>query len=156
MRLFSALRPSGAAVTDLAERLRGLPGADRFEPRSRWHITLCFYGEAEPAPCAEQLRARLDGLPAPRLRLAGSGRFGRVYFAGVQEQPQGSLSALAAAGGAGSDYHPHLTLTRRGDRLTEDPLEGYAGPWFTPTEAVLLASAHGQYRMMDRFALHAG
>lgn len=153
MRLFSALRPAKGAAADLAERLSE---PDRFEPRSRWHITLCFYGEADAAARADQLRARLDGVWAPRLRLAGSGRFGRVYFAAVEERRPGSLQALASACGAGAEYRPHLTLSRRADRLASDPLDGYLGPWFTAAEAVLLASAHGQYRVMDRFALHAG
>ncbi|WP_051898674.1 2'-5' RNA ligase family protein [Sciscionella sediminilitoris] len=150
MRLFSAVFPDEAAARHLEHALHGLP--EPVTPRPRWHITLCFHGEEEPGPRAERLRTGLAGRPAPRLRLAGSGRFGAVYFAAVDEAEPGVLRELALACGAGRRFHPHLTLSRA---MRGDPLAGYSGPWFTAREAALVASEGGQYTVLDRFPLCA-
>ncbi|WP_020498398.1 2'-5' RNA ligase family protein [Sciscionella marina] len=150
MRLFSAVFPDETAARHLEHAVRGLP--ERVTQRPRWHITLCFHGEEEPGPMAERLRARLTGMPAPRLRLAGSGRFGAVYFAAVDEAEPGVLRELALACGAGWWFHPHLTLSRA---VPGDPLAGYSGPWFTAPEAALVASEGGRYTVLRRFPLCA-
>lgn len=158
-RLFTAVFPDEAAAEDLAARLADCPA--RLVPRHRWHVTLCFYGQDDPRSRAEWLAEHLAGQHAPWLRLAGSGRFGAVYFAAVEEpeleRPDTTpLRELARACGATKRYRPHLTLTRRAERLGDDPLLGYTGPWFRAAEVAMVASAHGEYTVLERFALHEG
>jgi 2'-5' RNA ligase len=170
--LFSAIIPSDQAIEDLAGRVAELtteiatestaglaPPADlRWVPPDRWHITLGFFGDDDhPRPRGRWLTRRADGLAAPRLRLAGSdvfgvGRAGGVLWVGVTpdtEAGQAALAALASAGGADRRrFRAHLTVARwrtgAADRSRLRQLfADYAGPWFTPTEAVLIESTPG-------------
>ncbi|MFD1151536.1 2'-5' RNA ligase family protein, partial [Saccharothrix hoggarensis] len=74
MSLFSALFPPADVVDELLDALAPLRLAHprlRWVRPDRWHVTVRFFGEAEPA---DQLAALL-GLAAPVVRLRGSGRF---------------------------------------------------------------------------------
>lgn len=151
-------------MLDLAELLAAFRGVDdrlRFTPAERWHITLRFYGEDDPATRAQWLRDRVSALPAPRLRLAGAGTFPGVFFAGVDTDGPSeavALRKLAFAAGAERRYRAHLTLARwrspevSRERLTP-LLEGYAGPWFVPDAVALVRSEAGEYRVLDRMPL---
>jgi 2'-5' RNA ligase len=173
-RLFSAVVPPEPALDHLSEwlspRMSAL-GADlRWNPRSRWHITLGFYGDGDdPDRRTVWLRTRLAGLAAPRLRLAGGGTFPGVLWAGVDTDADTDaevFAAVADAAGAGDDdrlpFRPHLTLARwRRDRAeTDSPvtaLNGYTGPWFTPDGVVLMRSETARsgfdYTAVERIAL---
>ncbi|MEU6697439.1 2'-5' RNA ligase family protein [Pseudonocardia sp. NPDC046786] len=171
MRLFTALWPPAPVVANLRAALAQRPwppgGGWRPVPPEDWHVTLCFHGEDDPARLAGALDTALAGAPAPRLRLAGTGRFPGVLWAGVQ--PAGALADLAARAGAGpAGFRAHLTLARRsrtaeraappGERTDPDPAPG---PWWTPTEVLLVRSdpAHGApagapvYRAVHRVPL---
>ncbi len=150
-RLFSALVPPASALDDLAARLTD--ASVRWTPRARWHITLGFFGDDDdPDRRAKWLRRRVTGRPAPALRLAGGGTFRGVLWVGVDTPTDADahrLARLAQAAGAGRrGFQPHLTLARwRSAAPDEDALialfAGYTGPWFTPTEVLLMRSELG-------------
>lgn len=112
-------------------------------PARQWHVTLGFFA-ADPDidGRAAWLTERVTDLPAPRVRLTGSGRFDRVGWLGVRASAE--FAGLATAAGAGERFHPHLTIARwqpgaesDADVLL-DALAGYSGPWWTPHEVVLM------------------
>ncbi len=122
-------------------------------PTRRWHLTVCFHGEADPGVLARRLDARLaDGpygpAPAPRLRLAGAVSFARVIAAGVQTGGPADTEALAtlvaAAGGDPVSHEPHVTVARtarRGDRPPSGgPVHRFTGSWWRPEEVCLVRS----------------
>lgn len=139
MRLFVGLYPPGPVVQALPRRT------------SREHVTLAFLGEVEdPAPLRSGLE-RVVGLPAPRLRLAGAGRFcGGAVWLGLAGD-LGALHALhavvsQAVGEAGlrvdaGRWQPHLTVGR--GRPPPDLLT-YEGPEAAWHEVALVESRLGR------------
>jgi 2'-5' RNA ligase len=147
VRLFTAVVPPPDVLDHLQEWLSdhaaGTDGALRWTPRSRWHVTLGFFGDDDLDGRTAWLRLRLAGRTAPRLRLAGGGTFPGVLWAGVHTDDDGeSLARLAEAAGASERdaggqqfrpqrFQPHLTLARwhdarSGDRHG-DPIGGRIG-----------------------------
>lgn len=143
-RLFTALVPPPAAVTEMAAALAGpVPaGWRRVDPAS-WHVTLAFHGDADPVVLAVALDA-VAGTPGPRLRIDGTGAFPGVRFARVVAEPEAALHALVAAvGGDAAGFVPHLTVLRRRGRGHPEPsarLPRLVGPWWQVDEVVLMAS----------------
>ena len=139
MRLFTALWPPAEVLPDVV-----VPDGWRPVPAERWHVTLAFHGVDDPAVRAADLDGRLSGARAPRLRLAGCGTFPGVLWAGVVAAGPDDLAVLhalvAGAGGDPDTYLPHLTLARA--RRRRRPVVPYLppGPWWTPAEALLVAS----------------
>ncbi len=162
MRLFVAVdldEAVRAAVGRLAlclgERLKAAPGALRWVPVERLHLTLTFLGEA-PEPQAEHVRRLLTaplGGPAFGVTLSGLGVFPevgvpRVIWIGVDEGAAALARVheevrrrLRTTGIPIEDrrFAPHLTLARvrrspalRSSRLREE-LRRHAqaplGPW---------------------------
>lgn len=138
LRLFVGLYPPGPVLQALPRRT------------DREHVTLAFLGEVDdPAPLRSGLE-RVAGLPAPRLRLAGAGRFrGSAVWLGLA----GDLAALHAlhaavgevVGEAGlrvdtGRWQPHLTVGR--GRLPPDLL-AYEGPEAAWHEVALVQSRLG-------------
>ncbi|BBG00755.1 MULTISPECIES: 2'-5' RNA ligase family protein [Pseudonocardia] len=162
MRLFTALWPPAPVLAALRVA-PAVPSEGGWRPvrPENLHITLCFHGEDDPVRRAEALDAALAGAPAPRLRLAGIGRFPGVLWVGVQ--PADALLDLAARAGADpARFRAHLTLARRSrtaDRAAAPepepepvpvpvPVPGLGlgpgpGPWWTPAEALLVRSDPG-------------
>jgi 2'-5' RNA ligase len=143
--LFSALFPPDDVVEELHDALRGVRAAYprlRWQHPARWHVTVRFFGEAEPAD-------QLDGLrpvTAPVLRLRGSGSFRHALWIGVD----GELAELAEAAGLGPDWRPHLTVAR-GAGL---PHVEFTGREWTATEVALVRSDPGRgYTVLDRVPL---
>ncbi|MER7438659.1 2'-5' RNA ligase family protein, partial [Pseudonocardia alni] len=169
MRLFTALWPPPGAVAALTRALGGAPsplpdGARRADP-STWHVTLCFHGDDDPDARAATLDIALAGAVAPRLRIAGTGTFPGVLWAGVEERDgpaAGALADLAARAGATGPrpYLPHVTLARWDRRRGDATVGGdgiAAGPWWTPGEAVLVRSEPGaRYTVLHRVPLRPG
>ncbi|RAK31929.1 2'-5' RNA ligase [Actinoplanes lutulentus] len=86
------------------------------------------------------------------LRLAGSGRFGPVVWAGVD----GDLAALSelrervlkSLSGFPSDprpFHPHVTISYRFSQDAVDALSGYIGPEWQVDGFSLTQSTNGNY-----------
>jgi 2'-5' RNA ligase len=144
MRLFTALVPPAAAVADMAAALAGpVPAGWRRVDPAGWHVTLVFHGEADPTAVAAALDG-VAGMPAPRLRIDGTGAFPGVRYARVVAEPPAALHALVAAmGGDVARFVPHLTvLRRRGQGHPESParLPRLVGPWWVADDVVLMAS----------------
>jgi 2'-5' RNA ligase len=154
--LFVAVFPPSDALEALR---RVLPPVARLTPTSKWHLTLFFLGEVEPAHADEVARILGDVQPPGRfsLRLAGGGRFGSVAWAGVA----GDLARLAAlrtsvhdaltAGGFPHDartWTPHLTVSYRGDRATWHALSDFAGSEWDVAEFALVRSQGGRYEQL--------
>ena len=162
MRTFVAVRPPPEAVTHLQAELARWPSAPE-----RWHVTLAFLGEVDaPRRLAAPLGAVCAATDPFRLRLAGSGTFGRggPVWVGVDGDVD-RLTALAqdvanACRRAGVDverraYRPHLTVGRRGH---PDPraLASYIGPEWRVDEVELVVSHLGRvvrHEVVDRLPL---
>ncbi|WP_317797264.1 RNA 2',3'-cyclic phosphodiesterase [Actinoplanes sichuanensis] len=151
-RLFVAVFPAEEAVDHLR---RYLPASAARRPE-KWHVTLAFLGDV-PGPDVPSVVAALADVPLPgliNLRLAGSGTFGAVLWAGVH----GSLEQLTAfredirTALAAADFpidarpfRPHLTISYRHDRRLAAILDGYSGPSWPVTEFALVDSVEGDY-----------
>jgi 2'-5' RNA ligase len=174
-----AVVPPAAALADLeraVDPLREAPGAPRWTPPDRWHLTLLFLGSV-PADRVAGLTAALGAAVPPTppmtLRLAGGGRFGsrrrpQVAWAGV-DGDVGPLAELAGRLAAAArrlrlpvedrPFRAHLTLGRwrphqpaDGDLL--DRLAGYRGPAWPVTEVRLVESRLGpqpRYQAVQRW-----
>jgi len=175
--LFLAVDPPPDAVADLERALvplRAAPGAPRWTPSSRWHLTLVFLGDvpaASLAPLTAGVEPAVAATPPLTLRLAGAGRFGSrrrpaVCWAGV-EGDVAALSALAARLAAAVQvvglpvedrpFRAHLTLGRwrpgaPADAEVVDRLAGYRGPDWPVTEVRLLESHLGPRPTYDVLA----
>lgn len=154
-RLFTAIWLPPPVLAELSGVLDADPGWPpegwRAVPASRWHLTLCFHGEADPGVLARRLDTRLavhDRARAPWLRLAGAVSFAKVVAAEVctgGPRHDEALAALVAAAGADpAGYRPHVTVartSRRGDRPPRGgPLDRFAGCWWRPEEICLVRS----------------
>jgi 2'-5' RNA ligase len=127
------------------EHLRHALVGGRSTNPDQWHLTRAFLGDRD-----DEL-ALLDALAevAPRhrpfeLRVAGSGRFPGVEWAGVAGQ-LGALEGLAADVAQACRvqlgvYRPHITIARRGRAAL--PV-GYVGPTWTVSSFDLVHSALG-------------
>jgi 2'-5' RNA ligase len=154
--------------------LRDAPGAPRWTPPSRWHLTLLFLGDVPAhllAPLTTAVAPAVAGTPPLTLRLAGAGRFGSarrpvVCWAGLAGDVAGltalagRLSAAARALGLPVEDRPfraHLTLGRwrpgrPADAALPDRLAGYAGPVWPVPEVVLWRSHLGPEPSYERVA----
>ncbi|GID93094.1 RNA 2',3'-cyclic phosphodiesterase [Amorphoplanes digitatis] len=177
MRLFVAAYPPAEACDDLARRLEGLRVSaaaaggvnTRLARGETWHLTLAFLGEvaeerAGKVPGALQRAAdgwRAAGSGAPRLRLAGGGRFGRGRFTVLWVGVDGDREALTSLSRRvrrelrhdrlphdDRRFKPHLTVARPGDRLDAAAVEAdradlaaYRGPAW-PVETMVLVRSN--------------
>jgi 2'-5' RNA ligase len=169
-----AVVPPAPALADLERAvapLRDAPGAPRWTPPERWHLTLLFLGGVPPAAVpdlTEALGAAVAPTPPVVLCLGGAGRFGSrrrpsVAWAGV-EGDVGPLTDLAGRLAAAAralrlevvdrPVRPHLTLGRwrprepaDGDLL--DRLAGYRGPAWPVGEVRLVRSRLGPQPRYD-------
>jgi 2'-5' RNA ligase len=172
--------PPADALADLDDALtplREAPGAPRWTPPARRHLTLLFLG-AVPADRVEELAAAagaaVAATPPVTLQLAGAGRFGsrrrpQVFWAGVTGDGDaldalvGRLAAVARGLALPIEDRPfraHLTLGRwrpgrPGDGDLPDRLAGYRGPGWPVTEVELLESHLGPVPRYDRVAAWA-
>jgi 2'-5' RNA ligase len=161
-----------AALDRALEPLRAAPGAPRWTPPSRWHLTLLFLG-AVPGPLLAPLTTvvapAVAGTPAMSLQLAGAGRFGSrrrptVSWVGVAGDVA-ELTALAArladaarAVGLPVEDRPfraHLTVGRwRPDRPADgdlpERLADHRGPVWPVREVVLWRSYLGPEPRYER------
>jgi 2'-5' RNA ligase len=152
--------------------LRAAPGAPRWTPPARWHLTLLFLGDVPAhllAPLTTAVAPAVAGTPPLTLQLAGAGRFGSarrpaVCWAGLAGDVAG-LTALAgrlfaAARAVGlpvedRPFRAHLTLGRwrpgrPADAALPDRLAGYAGPVWPAPEVVLWRSHLGPEPRYER------
>ncbi|MQA11871.1 MAG: RNA 2',3'-cyclic phosphodiesterase [Pseudonocardiaceae bacterium] len=178
-RLFTALIPPAEALDDLAGALAGV-GSEastlRWSTREQWHITLGFFGDADdPEQRIPWLHARVSGLAAPELRLAGVGSFPGVLWvraSPADEHATGQLLSVAEAAGASHagkrrPFRPHLTIARwkrapgiaRVAASVAEALAGYRGPSWRPADVALIRSQPGpeghSYQVLSRAELRS-
>ncbi|WNV77829.1 RNA 2',3'-cyclic phosphodiesterase [Geodermatophilus sp. DSM 44513] len=166
--MFVAVTPPAEAVDHLDRTLaplRAEPGAPRWTPPARWHLTLLFLGGVPADRVAGVVAAAgpaVADTPPARLRLAGAGRFGsrrrpQVLWVGVAGD--GAVPAALAGRLAGAarelgllvedrPFRAHLTVGRwrpgrPADGDLPDRLAGYRGPPWPVTEVQLLQSHLG-------------
>ncbi|RLK62113.1 2'-5' RNA ligase family protein [Actinokineospora cianjurensis] len=162
--LFSAFPLPDPVADHLSAHLPPIPPGLRATPRELWHVTVGYYGADDPDRRLARLTDRVSGLPAPRLRMSGSGTFAAVCLLKVATPDPVDLRRLAEAAdfaeGGHPDYTPHVTVARwstpttRGAEMAAE-LRGYRGPEWVPDELVLYASDRGSYTPLARVPLLA-
>ncbi len=150
-------------MADLRRRIATVMAAAgrtvRLTPVDRWHVTLAFLGEIEPARLPDVEQAIGDVVPSGplRLRISGGGSFGRgrsaVLWAGLDGDVDGLADLHAAlrralvAGGLPHDerpFTPHLTVAYANSPEIREALRDHAGATWTADEVVLVRSLHGE------------
>ncbi|MBQ6182868.1 MAG: RNA 2',3'-cyclic phosphodiesterase [Clostridia bacterium] len=151
MRLFIALIPDEATVDAVCQTQSMLKAAGvrgSYTSRSNIHLTLAFIGEYDhPEKILRILRS--CGEPSFAIELAGTGRFGDVWWEGVKANREmyayaAKIRAELEKAGVPYDkkpFSPHITLLRRPDRDTI--------PAITPPKAVTV-SPHAALMRSDR------
>lgn len=123
MRLFVAITFSPevkAALLDAQTQLRAVSTDGNFTREENLHLTLAFIGESKDLITIRRVIDRSAG-EAFSMAIGGAGRFGDLYWVGIEENP--ALRALAdrlckglrAAGFPIEDrpFKAHITLVRQ-------------------------------------------
>ncbi len=169
MLLFSALVPPEDVLAELADEL-GTPGEAvletarfRWSPPENWHVTLGFYGEADPGERGDWLAGRLAGAGPIDVRLEKAATFPGVLWLAVTGSGLHELALKAGAENEGRPYVAHLTLARFPRDRPEaasawvERLAGFTSRTWTAAEAVLMRSDRDQdgtnYRAIRSFPL---
>lgn len=163
-----------AALDRALEPLRAAPGAPRWTPPERWHLTLVFLGDVPAAalgPLTRAVTPVVAATPPLSLRLSGGGRFGSrrrpaVCWAGldgdvpVLTDLAGRLAVAVRRVGLPVEERPfraHLTLGRwrpgrPADGDLPERLADHRGPVWPVTEVVLWRSHLGPSPRYERVA----
>ncbi len=183
-RLFVAVRPPGATLTELGrfvDQLAVVGAGARVTNRELWHVTVAFLGDVaeEQIPDASAALAAAAERAAPvQLRIAGGGRFGRgaftVLWAGIAGQTSQDLSAFGGLARAvrhelrrarlpydDKPFRPHLTLARPGGRLPDEEIQAdvaalhdYQGTPFAVDDVWLFRSRLGPHPSHEPVSRH--
>jgi 2'-5' RNA ligase len=162
-RLFLAVWPSALVI----EQLRAVPTTDqpgvRWVPPENWHVTLRFFGDAEPDEIRERLAGRRGSLPSatavfgPAVQHLGRRAF-VVPVGGLEELASvvGEATADVGAPVGRRPFNGHLTLARvRRGTVAEAPTVSIAAE-HRVTDVVLVHSdltpAGATYRVIGRWA----
>ena len=148
MRLFVAVWPDPAAVEVISGLARPtLPGV-RWTRLEQWHVTLRFFGEADPDEVAASLA---PALPSGASVEAELGPASALLGRSVLQIPVAGLDELAAAvGSATADigrpprpgpFHGHVTLARARRPSDLRPLVGRPAASGWPVSEVTLVSS---------------
>lgn len=174
-RLFFALWPDPTVLEHLADVVRPLqdsaPDWLRWQPQSRWHVTVLFLGQcdSETTAVAQSEAARLSPKAVPEpITLTRSGNFGAVLWVGVDTGPW--LADLSRRLGRAllphdqrRQFRGHLTLARarakRSPNECRSALRDYRGLAWTPRRMALVESHLGpepRYEDLAVFPLAGG
>jgi 2'-5' RNA ligase len=131
MRLFIALQLSPEVKTVLleaAEKLRAQARGGNFTQAENLHLTLAFIGETEKLSAARAALDEAAGRAFP-MAVGGTGRFGELWWAGIEKNPV--LEKLAERVQEGlrvrgfpierRPFRPHITLARQ-VALSREPI----------------------------------
>ncbi|MGB8020783.1 MAG: RNA 2',3'-cyclic phosphodiesterase [Candidatus Nanopelagicales bacterium] len=167
-RLFVAIWPDASAREALAATLdaaRTEYPDIRWQPESRWHVTLAFLGESDPSRTSSRLEALAMPASEP-IRLEGSGTFGPIVWVGVEHGPWLTHLAARIRRKLRVDeprFRAHVTVGRaRGNRMTVRAkaaaagLAEHSGPAWTPGRLTLVGSRIGpdpEYRVIAEWPL---
>lgn len=163
--MFLAVWPPAQVV----EQLRSLPRSDqpgvRWVPPANWHVTLRFFGEAEPADALSSLASTT--LPAATAALGpGVQRLGQravvVAVAGLDELAAvlGAASADIGLPSGRRPFNGHITLARLRPGATCDLVGTAVSADFRIAEVVLVRSAltdeGANYEVIGRWSIPEG
>lgn len=175
MSLFVAIRPPAAAVDHLEAGVRAVRVSDagrglRWQPPSRWHVTVAFLGDVEEPALARLssrfVRAAETCTAVDGLQLEGSGTFNHeVLWVGLTGGPDSVAALTGLSRTLGSalrrthddhrPWRPHLTLARgRGidPRPVADLLADYHGPQWRLASLELVRSTGGPHPVHEAIA----
>ena len=148
MRLFVAVRPSTEAA-DVLDRLpRPVAPRVRWLPRSQWHVTLRFLGDADPGEAAAALGAvpwgevaPVDVMLGPATALLG-GAVVMIPAAGGDDLAARMIAATRNVGQPPEDrpFVGHLTLGRFRDEPPPGAIGSPVSTSFRADEVLLVAS----------------
>lgn len=124
MRLFIAIRFSKPILETLVRAQQSLArqGArGNFTRQENLHLTLAFLGETEDAEAALAAMRQVCGGGPFSLTVSGAGRFGDLWWAGVEKNPRltalaRSLESALRSRGFSLErraFRPHVTLVRQ-------------------------------------------
>lgn len=124
MRLFTAVRFPPAVLEELRraqEDLRRQGASGNFTRLENLHLTLVFLGETPEADAARDALEEAGSSGTFELAISGSGRFGDLWWAGVEPNPDlcalaGTLQAALRRRGFSIErrkFQPHITLARQ-------------------------------------------
>jgi len=169
MRMFVALYPSDEAIAHLAQALQQLPTGNspavHWIPPERWHITLAFLAEVDPAR-VERLHQSVAEVAAAHTPLEGlhletAGAFGPTAWIGVAPTHRGtpaerlatSVQRACRSSGLEVEHRPwraHLSIARVRTRDSDEAktltqrlvaeLADYSGPAWTASSITLVHS----------------
>lgn len=159
MRLFIAINFSPEIKAMLLQSIAGLQAQSsggNFTREENLHLTLAFIGETGRL---QPIRAAMEAAAGPpfELVLKGSGRFGQLYWVGVEESPAllaqaESLREQLRRQGVSFDakpFKPHITVARQ--VRSERPLSVDAPRCSMRAERLsLMSSERVQGRLMYR------
>ena len=123
MRLFIAIHFSEKIKSTLLQGIRDLRGQaarGNFTRPENLHLTLAFIGETNNVAAVRKAMNKWKFAPFP-LTVAGSGRFGDLWWAGVEKNPalfdlaEGLKGSLREEGFdiEKRPFKPHITLARQ-------------------------------------------
>ncbi len=130
MRLFIAVHFSSEVkkvLLDTIERMKELAVSGNFTRPENLHLTLAFIGETNNVAAVRQIIDQ-SAVPSFEMKVGGFGRFGRLYWVGIEENPalaslaESLRNGLRAAGFPMEEraFRPHITLAR--EIVTDGPL----------------------------------
>ena len=130
MRLFIAVRFSDEIKKELAKQISAIKEKASYANCTRienLHLTLAFIGESQRVTDIKKIMDECADGPFS-LKLSGSGRFGSLYWVGLEKEPALESIALKLReklGAAGipvdkKPFSPHITVAR--EVVTESPV----------------------------------
>jgi 2'-5' RNA ligase len=157
VRLFFALWPPQETARALERWAHALEG--RHSPQEKIHMTLAYLGEADPQKAASAGRRVQAGSFRMALEDASYWSHNKIVWAGPRHVPA-EMNRLVQALQfelykesfilERRPFAAHMTLVRK---APAQPLPALQPIEWQVQEFVLVASAGGTYRMLERFAL---
>jgi 2'-5' RNA ligase len=118
VRLFAAAFPSQDALTEVL-KVQGLLKQSitsaSWTTAERVHVTLRFFGDAEPAVAADEIGNAIEGIAEFDLEFVAAGGFPspkRARVAFIEPKPSPPLLTICERLAKGDKLHPHITLCR--------------------------------------------
>lgn len=166
MRLFLAVWPPPDVVATLAALPRPERPGLRWTAPEQWHVTLRFFGDADPDQASSASALAVPPLPAgPVVARLGPavGRFGnrvlQVPVAGLEVLAAAVIEATAAVGRPpdGRPFSGHVTLARQRGRRSLSSLTGaaVAGRWRVEELKLVASVPSGRAGVANRYEVVA-
>ena len=151
-RLFLAVWPSPEVISELAAAVPTHLSELRWQPSSRWHITIAFLGQRS----ADKELSRLDRFQAPAAEpvgLKGAGAFGPVLWVGVTSGdwlPRLAHDCGRQFNAGDRRFRAHVTVARARSTAAQRQLEAarsalaeFGSSTWVPDQLTLVSSRTG-------------